>query len=347
MYGENKRLHTSYISDGAFSSLSSSSREAMKYQHHEMSKSSLYASNDGTSNATSNCNTLAERKNGVNRMLDLVDPASLNLPLSDDLKTSNLDPSLNGLRRRSHRPRGCRGGRKNRKSQQAKAQALIPKIILDDVTASPRHSISMHSQENAQKYGKPVIGQWNINAERPASVGTIACAGGLPFMSQSYGVAAAFSSSSLGHNGIVERSEQTPSPPPPPPVDILPPSNFTHVSKESFEHSQQTHMAAGLNPYSLNFPIHAPMNNNDICLDLHKPSPCGSMTLNATLPHSMGSKLPPKAPPLKGCNPASLLDDYRKLRIQKQRQMNGGSLFATSPRSFLLGMPNGPSYTAW
>ena len=37
----------------------------------------------------------------------------------------------NGPRRRSHRPRGCRGGRKNRKSQQAKAAALLPKEILD------------------------------------------------------------------------------------------------------------------------------------------------------------------------------------------------------------------------
>jgi hypothetical protein len=114
-------------------------------------------------------------------------------------------------RRRSHRPRGCRGGRKNRKSQQAKATALIPKEILDDspVPLSPRvdnlpfrkanntthkqaitslftknmHDISTNTWTQQQDQ-QPMI--WSRTEENN-------CTGGLPFMSHhSSGSTAAF-----------------------------------------------------------------------------------------------------------------------------------------------------------
>jgi hypothetical protein len=52
--------------------------------------------------------------------------------------TNNESDFLPFGRRRSHRPRGCRGGRKNRKTQLAKATSLLPKEIFDPVPLAPK-----------------------------------------------------------------------------------------------------------------------------------------------------------------------------------------------------------------
>lgn len=340
MFGDNKRLHTSYLSDGVvLSSLSSSSRQTIMYQHNDPAKPSLYESRMASS-GIAECNTLTERKNGVNRMIDFVDPSSLNIPLSNDAKTLNTDSSLNETRRRSHRPRGCRGGRKNRKSQQAKAQALIPKEILDDDATLHHNSPSRHFQENVQ------------TKEKPANGNSISCAGGLPFMSQSYGGTTAFSNAELGR--ILDRSEQTPSPPPPPPSGILPPVHMIHESKSAVGHSLSMHTANGVNPISQNVPFYAPSHGNNMRANPYKPLPCGASTHNLAAAHNVNgvSKLPPRAPlffsPLKsGCNPAPAVNDYQTLLFQRPMMPSGGSLFATSPRSFLFGRPSESSSIAW
>lgn len=366
MYKDSKRLPPSYLSSG----LQSSSIKTIQHQHYQLSAirgSSSYSRDDGYYGTTTNVNTLAERTNSINRMVDLVDPSSLHLPRYNDTKTlasdQSSDQSLYGTQRRSHRPRGCRGGRKNRKSQQAKAQALIPKEILDDVSSLPHHSISKHSQENVQKWEHPTIGQWNKSAEQPTLFGTLACAGGLPFMSQSYDGAVAFSPSAFGYNNgiaisttsneVLERSEMTPSPPPPPPTEMLPPLNSTQLHKATSEYIVPIHVATGATPYAPNVPIDAMLHYSGSHVGVHEPTAFAALTHNSAVSHSMNmvTKLPPKAPLIRpACNPATVSDEYLKLRIQKQRQMmpNGGSLFATSPRSFLLGGPSeSSSYMAW
>ena len=340
MFRENKRLHTSYLSDGVLSSFSSSSQQTINtLQHYDSAKPQLYE-NRGGSSGIADFNTLTERKNGVNRMIDLVD-SSLNPPIGNEAKTLSSDPSLTETRRRSHRPRGCRGGRKNRKSQQAKAQALLPKEILDDDASSQHHSVSKRSQDNVQTW------------EKPANVNSISYAGGLPFMGQSYGGTTAFSTSAL--SCILKASEQTSSPPPPPPCGNLP-VHTIQESKTASGNSFSMRMASGANLNTQKVPFYAPSHNNGMRVDPYKPMPCGTLTLNAAAAHNSNalSKLPPRAPlifspPKSGCNSASTIDYYQTLLIQNHRPMmpSGGSLFATSPRSFLFGRPSEPPSIAW
>jgi hypothetical protein len=281
-------------------------------------------------------------------MIELVDPSNVNLPIGKDVKALNSDPNLIEPKRRSHRPRGCRGGRKNRKSQQAKAQALIPREILDDDATPQNSSISNRTLTNVQFMEKPTNGK------------SIACAGGLPFMSQSYGGTAAFSTSAFGLKNVLDRSEQSPSPPPPPPpppTTILPPVQSIYEAQAVVGSSFPVHIANDVIPSQQKASFYAASHNNEMRLDSYKPMPCGTLTLNgaASYCNNAAYKLPPRAPlifsPVKsGGNPAFPLDDYQRLLAQKQATIispHGGSLFATSPRSFLFGRPGETSSIAW
>jgi hypothetical protein len=277
-------------------------------------------------------------------MFELVDSSNINLPNGKDVKVLCTDPNLSEPKRRSHRPRGCRGGRKNRKSQQAKAQALIPKEILDDDVTPHHSSILKRTETNLQTGDKPANGK------------SISCAGGLPFMSQGYGGTEAFSTSTFHGKDFFDRSEQSPSPPPPPPTNILPPVHSLYESQAAAANSFSMYIASNVNPYPQNASFYAASHNNGMRLDTYNPMPCGTSTVNAAAFHtnSVVSKLPPRSPlvfsPVKsGCNPALKLDDYQTLLAQKQRPMMpyGGSLFATSPRSFLFGRPGEASSIAW
>lgn len=317
-------------------------------------------------------------------------------------------------RRRSHRPRGCRGGRKNRKSQQAKAAALIPKEILDaPIPLSPRVGNVQQKKNGLQRkvarYRTPLVADpgasttWKQQQqdtveqqEQPRIWSRISAdtTGGLPFTSNhSNASSSAFYSSKAVSNGTQhplpaalydnngsqtnskyrsnvpseshpqffrplqpDRGSNNPSPVPihpdyqskmlhlsfmtsnrclaldthannpSPPCDILPP---LPLGATSLCESPPLPIMDGPNPYALSLSMSSNLN---LARNSSNESMSGTesiRTQNVVLQNyttSSGEAQP---------------DDYRNQRIQKQRQMlaNGGSLFVTSPRSFLLGGP--------
>ena len=335
---------------------------------------------------------------------------------SNSIGTGDLAASANPqtTRRRSHRPRGCRGGRKNRKSQQAKAAALIPKEILDDTPGplSPRVGNVQQQKKNLtqgkierQEGSKMSASEsrslpWKEQVQKQPQQPKIwtktgeDVAGGLPFMSHQNGMSSAMYSS---------RPSTTP------PRAKLDKSNGVsnpgNGSYQTYGYGVQTSTSNHPNffrPVRPDYTVDATLqfpNNNDYNKQLHlsfmtNRRPSAQVETSSTTHPPLCDILPPlpsgsfssrESPPLPfmgGPNPYALsvsidgpmaletlfgsgfpncrstdslnhklstdvgkahsypgMGGYRNQRIQKQRQMlaSGGSLFVTSPRSFLLG----------
>lgn len=119
---------------------------------------------------------------------------------------------------------------------------------------------------------------------------------------------------------------------------ILPPP----PSEELFNRSNQ--VLSGPNPYALKSSGSGSVNNSNPAYVTHSyaaPNPASSIVLpvSRSLPHLMDTT-PNMTPCLPGITQQSHNEfdfDYRAQRLEKQRQnVVGGSLFVTSPRSFLM-----------
>ena len=249
-------------------------------------------------------------------------------------------------RRRSHRPRGCRGGRKNRKNQLAKATALLPKEILDSpVPLCPTNMSSTSQQAKKLDDSQPHI--------RSAEKGYL----GLPFMNRSK-VGAAFS----GTHSVSQEK--------------FPSSSFYQKRIKADESQQRLRLlkagdvaapnmyrkstaTTGTGKWAVN-----QNNSTEILPPLppcaqtkHEESPDPSL-LQGPNPYALNNTSSGgfiEEPDITKMQPGpsakkSTVEEYRNQRISKQLQAiaNGGSLFVTSPRSFLLGGPKSASpKTAW
>lgn len=267
-------------------------------------------------------------------------------------------------RRRSHRPRGCRGGRKNRKSQQAKAAALIPKEILEapgplaprtgvhnsnKMQSAPRKGAAQSvdqdlrkgrqdpTSNNSDSMGMIWSNQWE-NRPKPPSQQKIWSHsgednGGLPFMNNG----SSFYSSRVPFSSYRPMTG-TPAPPTALPHDILPPLSTRWQGQSAIGGSDPN--ATRLVQQSLST-VSQPGNLKNrrppLFVNSLQPLETFSVEGGPTINTSSDSN---KRNHFEG--------DYRnqQQRIQKNQIANtniGGcsSLFVTSPRSFLLGGPSG------
>jgi hypothetical protein len=258
---------------------------------------------------------------------------------ADDSTQSSSDNSskdkITGPRRRSHRPRGCRGGRKNRKTRSNNSILLtVPKEIIGGSTplstcenlrpsgsSKPegdqkrereieyakskswtQHSVPDENGIHVEHFSMFPPTMQSVRKEHASNTPTFRP----PVLEQSsflppLGRATSMRTSGLP-NGMGAHS-------------ILPPLPMAQVNGPVLD---------GPNPYALSYATSG------------SPKP-----YNWTSNHSNRSANAIQRPVQvnRGGNSADTTVDYRNLRIEKQRQMlaDGGSLFATSPRSFLMG----------
>lgn len=283
-------------------------------------------------------------------------------------------------RRRSHRPRGCRGGRKNRKSRLAKASALVPKEILDPPTAlSPKNerrknasnektdvsrlrnqmsweqTFDNTSQPSGNNSGLLFMNQGSTGSAFSAPVFSTHSVHPLPSMhkmkqhhgEKSQQLLRPLQNSNIGSPQVGNRFDHQADPtsfmiikkkvshhanarihPGPSPSDILPPPP-PPSARPSPDPALQ-----GPNPYALSsfqgtghaMPMQLGAAAETICTNTFINETCGD--LDSTRNPS---------------DPSLATEEIRNKYIQKQVLASGGSLFVTSPRSFLLGRPKRPN----
>ena len=249
-------------------------------------------------------------------------------------ENSSKHTTILGPRRRSHRPRGCRGGRKNRKNKNNSALPVPTEIIGGNITPlSPRDNLrqpgSAHT-EGELKRDHPTAKLWsNLSTPDENAIHTA----NFPALSQTT------QSSSQSHKDHVPNPFLLR----PPVVVVVDQSSFlpphANCTANQVGHSSATGMGDILPP----LPIAVSNNNRP---DWQGPNPYAlsqskdSMGRYGAMKPSNKLSITIK-PPAYSNQPQGigLTVDYRSQRIEKQRQMlaDGGSLFATSPRTFLMG----------
>jgi hypothetical protein len=230
---------------------------------------------------------------------------------------SSKDNTITGPRRRSHRPRGCRGGRKNRKTRNNSILLTVPQEIIGGNTP-------LSICENLRQFGssKPEGDQKRereIDYKTPKSwtqhsVPDENAFPPLPPLPQTTQSARKeHAGNTLMFRPVLEQKMRTTGLPNGMDANgILPPLMMTEVDAPNMD---------GPNPYALSYAKELPKpydwtnNSNRSANAIQRP-----VQLNRG--HSAEPSI-----------------DYRNVRIEKQRQMlaDGGSLFATSPRTFLMG----------
>jgi hypothetical protein len=257
---------------------------------------------------------------------------------ADDSTQSSSDNSskynqIEGPRRRSHRPRGCRGGRKNRKNKD-NATLTVPKEILgDNCTPSltcdnlrqPGSSQPEVDQKREREYtAKKIQQSWNQHSIPDENAVHIA---NFPLLPPTTPSARKDHARNTLFRPFLEQES------------FLPPLGKTNSTRTGLP----THMEAdgilpplppaaevnapdldGPNPYALSY------------ARLEPPKPLYDWTQTSVNRSAYAIQRPAQ---LNRGQSADTTNDYRSHRIEKQRQMlsEGGSLFATSPRSFLTG----------
>lgn len=241
---------------------------------------------------------------------------------------SSKDNKITGPKRRSHRPRGCRGGRKNRKTRNNSILLTVPKEIIGGNTLlsicenlrqsgssqpegdqkreraaeyATQESWTQHSipEENAIRTENfPPLPQTMQSASKENASNTMmfrpALAQGsfLPPLGRANPIRTTGLPNSMHAGGI------------------LPPLRMPEVYAPNLD---------GPNPYALSYTKEQPYdwtnNSSRSANAIQRP-------IQLDRGHSVETAI-----------------DYRSFQIEKQRQMlaDGGSLFATSPRTFLMG----------
>jgi hypothetical protein len=244
---------------------------------------------------------------------------------------SSKDSKITGPKRRSHRPRGCRGGRKNRKTRNNSILLTVPKEIIGgntplSICENLRQSGSSQpegDQKRERGIEYAVQKSWTQNSIADENSVHVANFPPLP-QTRIQSASKENASSTMMFRPALEQSSFLPPLGRANPMrtnglpnsmhadDILPPLRMPEVHTPNLD---------GPNPYALSFTkgSHKPYdwtNNSNMAANaIQRP-------VQLNLGHSAETAI-----------------DYRSLQIQKQRQMltDGGSLFATSPRSFLMG----------
>lgn len=301
-------------------------------------------------------------------------------------------------RRRSHRPRGCRGGRKNRKNLQAKALALLPKDIIQEaipIMPSEGTAISLTTSNLLQKERFPDMGSWTQQRIWSSEDSDLAHGGstsgtGLPF----FGIPAMRSNKDFKELSEREssggRTVSSTSSGKGPTID-----DMFMLDRKAIRHDHSGYEHATLG-YTNAMTRSLTGSAHNIETDGILPPLPENFVMNRKYPIADSAwdeidsyMVPPPAPVLpsrkepivyknaivqqkastRGLHPldvadtnrgftataiaaTSSKDDYRNIRIEKQRQglADGGSLFITSPRSFLTGGRTSSMYktaTAW
>jgi hypothetical protein len=254
---------------------------------------------------------------------------------ADDSTQSSSDNSskdkITGPRRRSHRPRGCRGGRKNRKTRANNSILLtVPKEIIGGNTPlSARENLRQSGSskpEGDQKREREIeyanskswtqnpvpdengfhVGNFSmfpqttqsVRKEHTSNTPTFR----LPVLEQSSFLPPLGRATSMRTAGLPNGTDAH---------AILPPLPMAQVNGPVMD---------GPNPYALSYARDPPKPYDWTC-NSNRSANAIQRPVQANRGHS------------------DTTVDYRNLRIEKQRQMlaDGGSLFATSPRSFLMG----------
>jgi len=228
-------------------------------------------------------------------------------------------------RRRSHRPRGCRGGRKNRKNKQAAAAK--------DILGSPlsqRHNAGNHGANNNNLSALPptlrkVEGKaWNISSNENGTIKATTMHNKRTLPKQ---VLPPFYSGSLDNpftfRPVIEALETTNDDFS---IRMLP--SFSELDDQSIippADTKKTEDGATEGSYG------AAAKQDPLALTLTADLLCDESTITTTLF---------ECPSGESSICSGSTNSYRNQRIQQQREIlpnSGTSLFVTSPRSFLFG----------
>ncbi len=281
-------------------------------------------------------------------------------------------------RRRSHRPRGCRGGsnRRRQKNSEAGNKPFFKKTYNSDFKnrvhgkfsqSSGNHNHSGPSEEeflttnNKKNRGQGNFhrGSYNnnygkeyniIHNDYPHPKSEITLSTGSDFQAEgnAYGhnlqgydrpfvgspendypfLQSSFSESSsdsiVDQRDVYNQSKHD--------NGILPPL----PTEELF--NRPTHILPGPNPYALKSSVPESFNNNNLAFVTHSyAAQTPAMVLPVSRPQPLRVESTPCLPGLQQAH-NDVDFNYRAQRLEKQRQnVVGGSLFVTSPRSFLMG----------
>jgi hypothetical protein len=245
---------------------------------------------------------------------------------------SSKDNKITGPKRRSHRPRGCRGGRKNRKTRNNSILLTVPKEIIGgntplSVCENIRQSgVSQPEGDQKRERGIEYAAQrsWTKHSVLDENAIRTANFPPLPLHQTMQSASKENASNTMMFRPAIEQSSFLPPLGRANPMrttglpnvmhadGILPPFRMPEVHAPNMD---------GPNPYALSYSKESPkpyewtQNSNRSANAIQRP-------VGLNLGHSAETAI-----------------DYRSLQIEKQRQMltDGGSLFATSPRSFLMG----------
>jgi hypothetical protein len=243
---------------------------------------------------------------------------------------SSKDNKITGPKRRSHRPRGCRGGRKNRKTRNNSILLAVPKEIIGgntplSICENLRQSGSSKPEgDQKRERGIDYTTQRSWTQHSVPDENAIRSANFPPLDQSMQSASKENASNTMMFRPALEQSSFLPPLGRANPMRTTGPPNGMHAN--------------GILP-PLRMPeVHAPNLNgpNPYALSYAKESPKPyDWTNNSN--RSANAIQRPVQLNLGRSNEEAI--DYRGLQIEKQRQMltDGGSLFATSPRSFLMG----------
>lgn len=288
---------------------------------------------------------------------------------TDDSTLSSSDNSskyskMLGPRRRSHRPRGCRGGRKNRKNKNKEALTIPKEIIGGNTPLSPRDNLRKTASGQTDrdlKHDHSTSTFWNTQSTPDENSMHTA---NFPPLSHPTMPPPSYCSN---QNMDPAQSNAFMFPPVLSQSSFLPPHTGNATDHSTHHVGMNTNAGSilpplpvaeaksnapafdGPNPYALSYvkdqssqsqPKSQPYEwTNTINT---KPSSSNAIHISLQLNQLQGMEL------MANCRLESTTD-YRSQPFDKQSQQltDGGSLFATSPRSFLMGANSGAVGVSW
>jgi len=219
-------------------------------------------------------------------------------------------------RRRSHRPRGCRGGRKNRKNKD------VPKeIVGGNIPLCPRENIRANGDNKNTNY-HPSNHFWDKQRPHPADENR---SGSSP--------------RPMVHPSFSQMQ---------PPINMQKHHHYPNAYTFHPINNDAFYMNGNIYNQSMGTgPLSRPLLPGEILPPLPATKEETSPSLDGPNPYALSANsnrntIKTNKKPKHGATivkPDKMMDEYRTQRIEKQRQMlaDGGSLFVTSPRTFLMG----------
>jgi hypothetical protein len=243
---------------------------------------------------------------------------------------SSKDNKITDPKRRSHRPRGCRGGRKNRKTRNNSILLTVPKEIIGgntplSICENLRQSGSSKAEGDQKRERGIEYAVQRSWTEHSVPDENAFCTANFPPLHQTMQSA----SKENATNTMMSRPTLEQS-------SFLPPLGRANPMRTNGLPNSM-HVEGILPPLCMP-EVHAPNLDgpNPYALSYAKESPKPYDWTNNSKRSANAIQRPAQ---LNLGYSAETAIEYCSLRIEKQRQMltDGGSLFATSPRSFLMG----------